>query len=58
MTVATKELTPLEIAGAAHLLELRDLVVDECAETVAGIDECLARLGVTAVHFGDGEAAR
>lgn len=47
----TKELTPIERAGAAHLLELREIVGTDCGDTLAEIDECLARLGITAVTF-------
>lgn len=47
----TKELTPIERAGVAHLLELREIVGTACDDTLTEIDECLARLGVTAVTF-------
>jgi hypothetical protein len=51
MTNATQDLTPIQHAGAATLITVRELVKDECADTVAKIDECLARLGITAVTF-------
>ena len=55
----TTELTPIQHAGAATLLEVRALVADECADTVAKIDECLARLGIEAVAFAaDGAVVR
>lgn len=55
-TEITRELSPIEVAGAAHLIEIREIVGTDCEDTLAEIDECLARLGVKAVTFtADGE---
>lgn len=56
VAIETRELTPIERAGAAHLIEVREIVGADCDDTLAEIDECLARLGVVVVTFtADGE---